>query len=617
MPPNTRPGDASPASPRPLALRFLTVCSIGAAVLLVVSIALAVSAADAPLRPALLFEMGALVLLVLGFAALRRVFSLAAPAPTSALFTAQAPTSESMASTPTESSPGQPKDDLIGPLAEQTGHRHVLAEADSGHAILLRDMINQIPYPLFAQDSDGNVLFVNAALAALYGTTPAKLVQSESGSHLRKLCSEDLLTRPAGNPNGEEWLTTIDGQERRYLVQRLPFHSTIQGELVVAIDVTELHRLQLQLQFSQRLEVLGTLAGGIAHDFNNLLTPILGYSSMLLEEPLSPAQRQKMEAIATSADRARAVAQQMLSFSRQSDDLTIRESIDLPAVIEEAIAFMRASVPPNISIRSELEQTPPINADAGQLHQVLVNLCTNAAQAITAPSGEVLVTCCALPPGSTLLPDSLKGQDYAMLQVIDNGAGMTEAVMSHVFEPFFTTKDVGEGSGLGLSTAKGIISRHQGDITVSSAKNEGTCFSVFLPLAAARSNTNSGPSSQARLLLVDDDAMVLQVLEDLLSTQGYAVTACAEPREALQLLEDSERRFDIMITDNNMPRMKGVELARLARKQRSDLPIVLITGFAKPNASELTHISRHLHKPVSTKDLTSVIRELTAPNQAA
>ena len=516
--------------------------------------------------------------------------------------------------------------DLLGPFAEPgvQGHQPLhqetlrnIATTGDKHAQLLRDMINQIPYPLFAQDHAGQVLFVNNALADLYGTTPAKLVQPDNSNHLRKISSEDLLTRPAGDNSGEEWLTTIDGEERRYLVQRLPFNSTVQGELVVAIDVTELHRLQLQLQFSQRLEVLGTLAGGIAHDFNNLLTPILGYSSLLLEEQLPDAHRTKVEAIATSANRARTVAQQMLSFSRQSDDLTNREHIDLTAIIEEAVTFMRASVPPNVNIRIDLLDRAAVNADAGQLHQVLVNLCMNAVQAINKPSGEVLVSCRTMPADSPDLPVGLRGRDYALIQVTDDGIGMSEAVMSHVFEPFFTTKEIGEGNGLGLSTAKGIIGRHQGDITVTSTEQSGTCFSVYLPLAHAAKAGKQEPDHSARILLVDDEAMVLQVLEDLLRTQGFQVTAYAEPKRALALLSDPAFGVDVLVTDNNMPRMKGVELAQRARKLRPELPTILITGYAEPAPSELAHVSRSLQKPVATKDLTTTIRELISANQAA
>ena len=316
--------------------------------------------------------------------------------------------------------------ELIGPLPEpQLGVEAAAANTRAGkrfpadtQAHLLHDIINQLPYPIFALDDQGQVLFVNAALADLYHTTPAKLVQSNLDGHLRRLNSEDLLTRPSGNAEGEEWLTTLDGEERRYLVQRLPFQSQIEGELVVAVDVTELHKLQLQLQFSQRLEVLGTLAGGIAHDFNNLLTPILGYSSILLESDLEPRHRDKIQAIATAANRARKVARQMLSFSRQHDDFDAKERIDLSAVVQEAATFMRASVPPNIDIQTEILDSPWINADSGQIHQVLVNLCTNATQAIEAPSGSVILRCREVLAGDPALPTLLRHSDCALVEVI-------------------------------------------------------------------------------------------------------------------------------------------------------------------------------------------------------
>lgn len=605
--------DPTDVNPSQGTLRIVFASALIAIVLLATSLTLATFKPDSEMLAEAL-QVAALIALlaVLGaLPALRRAGTRDAVSPAG-----------NASTTPLAGSNGDSR--MIGPLSESQPTPELtsdamrnLAGATGDLATLLRDMINQIPYPLFAQNDAGQVLFVNRALAALYGTTPAKLVQPENSSHLRKISSEDLLTRPSGSHNGEEWLTTIDGEERRYLVQRLPFDSIVQGELVVAIEVTELHRLQLQLQFSQRLEVLGTLAGGIAHDFNNLLTPILGYSSMLLEEPLADAQRSKIEAIATSANRARAVAQQMLSFSRQSDDLTTREQIDLVPVIEEAVAFMRASVPPNVNIRVDLQQMPPIDADAGQLHQVLVNLCMNAVQSITRPSGEVLVSCSTVPAGAAELPPSLQDVDHALIRVDDNGVGMSDAVMGHVFEPFFTTKEVGEGSGLGLSTAKSIVGRHQGEITVTSSEQAGSCFSVYLPLATPRHMGQPRSNSDASVLLVDDDAMVLQVLEDLLRTQGFKVTACAEPKSAIDTLADASVAIDVLITDNNMPRMKGVELARRARALRPQLPVILITGFARPSAAELANVSRSLHKPVAAKDLATAIRELTSAHQAA
>lgn len=521
-----------------------------------------------------------------------------------------------------DSSGESSSDSLIGPVSESTS-------ADSGpsqaphfppntQAHLLHDIIDQIPYPIFALDQQGQVLFVNAALAALYNTTPQKLAQYQPGGQLRRLSSDDLLTRPADNAEGEEWLTTLDGEERRYLVQRLPFHSQIEGELVVAIDVTELHKLQLQLQFSQRLEVLGTLAGGIAHDFNNLLTPILGYSSILLESDLEPAHQRKIQAIATSANRARKVAQQMLSFSRQHDDLDAKEQVDLAAIIQEAVTFMQASVPPHIDIQTDLQASPWINADSGQIHQVLVNLCTNATQAIAAPNGQVIVRCQELLAGDPALPALLRHCDCALIEVSDNGTGMSKAVMNHVFEPFFTTKEVGEGSGLGLSIVKGIVTRHGGSIDVSSSKETGTCFSVYLPTARLRTFEPARTGNpEPRLLLVDDDDMVLRVLEDLLNTRGFAVTAFSDPQSALTHLSQAANEIDVMITDNNMPKMKGVDLARSARQICPDLPIILITGFARPSETELSNISRNLMKPVSSKDLTDAIREVTTAHQAA
>ncbi|MEM1231545.1 MAG: ATP-binding protein [Pseudomonadota bacterium] len=502
--------------------------------------------------------------------------------------------------------------ELIGPIAEASAHRGIPASA-----ALLRAIIDQLPYPLFAVADDGQVLFMNHAFARIRGTSASQLTQRTADGALRRLAVEDILKETSTTQHGEEWLTRVDGEDRGYLIHRVPFHSTVNGELIVATEATELHRLQHQLQFSQRLEVLGTLAGGIAHDFNNLLTPIVGYASILEAAALPPKHRDQVQAIANAAERAKKVAQQMLSFSRRSEAPLLHEQVDLGVILSEAIKFMRASVAANVDIQLDVRAPCWVNADSGELHQVLVNLCTNAAQSIHAPSGSVLVSCDLIEAGNTELPAELADADCARVQVIDDGRGMNQAVLSHIFEPFYTTKEVGEGSGLGLSVVKSIIARHGGSITVASSPGMGSCFSLYLPAAVGVLGANAFGRDRKRLLLVDDDAMVLRVLEDLLEAKGYTVTAFSDPRLALDFITQAPELIDVIITDNNMPKLKGIELARYAREAKPGVPVVLITGFARPTPAELRHVSRSLLKPVSAKDLTEAIRAVTTASQAA
>jgi signal transduction histidine kinase/ActR/RegA family two-component response regulator len=501
---------------------------------------------------------------------------------------------------------------LIGPIAEAR-HRDP-GEFDPD---LLREILDQLPYPLFAIDTGGQVLFMNEALASICGANTQRLSRRAADGTLRQLKIEDVLAQTAATQHGEEWVTSVDGEDRCYLIHRVPFQGTTTGELVVAVEATALHKLQHQLQFSQRLEVLGTLAGGIAHDFNNLLTPIVGYASILEAAALPQKHHSQVRAIANAADRAKSVAQQMLSFSRRSDEPLLHEQVDLGVILGEAINFMRASVPPSVDIQLDVKAPCWVNADSGELHQVLVNLCTNAAQSIHAPSGVVLVSCDLVAAGTAELPAELSAMDCARVQVIDDGRGMSQAVLSHIFEPFYTTKEVGEGSGLGLSVVKSILARHGGAITVQSSPGMGTCFNIYLPQAIGVIGAPAMGRGRTRLLLVDDDAMVLRVLEDLLETKGFTVTAFNDPRLALDFLSQAPELIDVVITDNNMPKLKGVDLARCAREAKPDVPVILITGFARPTDEELRHISRSLLKPVSAKDLTDAIRAVTTATQAA
>lgn len=501
---------------------------------------------------------------------------------------------------------------LIGPIAEARHSNAAQLDPD-----LLREILDQLPYPLFAIDTGGQVLFMNEALASICGASTQRLTRRAADGTLRRLEIEDVLAQTAETQHGEEWVTSVDGEDRCYLIHRVPFQGTTAGELVVAVEATALHKLQHQLQFSQRLEVLGTLAGGIAHDFNNLLTPIVGYASILEAAALPQKQRDQVQAIANAANRAKSVAQQMLAFSRRSDEPLLHEQVDLGLILGEAINFMRASVPPSIDIQLDVKAPCWVNADSGELHQVLVNLCTNAAQSIHAPSGVVLVSCDLVAAGAAELPAELSKMDCARVQVIDDGRGMSQAVLSHIFEPFYTTKEVGEGSGLGLSVVKSILARHGGTITVQSSPGMGTCFSIYLPQAVSVFGAPAMGREHTRLLLVDDDAMVLRVLEDLLETKGFTVTAFNDPRLALDFLSQAPELIDVVITDNNMPKLKGVDLARCAREAKPDVPVILITGFARPTNEELRHISHSLLKPVSAKELTDAIRAVTTATQAA
>lgn len=502
-------------------------------------------------------------------------------------------------------------------LAERRRAQSALSDAERQ----LRSIIDLVPYLIFAVREDGSVVFANRAVAEAYGTTQTAITDGSFFAANAGKTDELLLVDAAqANPDGEIWFTNEDEDVRRFVVTRVPFEDQDQENhaesLVIAVDVTEERRLQIQLQFSQRLEVVGTLAGGIAHDFNNLLTPIMGYTSLLLDNPADDASANKLEAIYSAALKARDLIQQILTFSRHQHEATEQRRIDPSEVLDEAVNLLRASIPSSIDIDVVRDDVlPPIMANPGQLHQVIVNLCTNAAQAIETPRGKITLALSWSKPGDAQRPAVLASADCVRLTVSDSGKGMSNEVRSRVFEPFFTTKNVGEGSGLGLSVVHGIVSAHGGAITVASNPGNGSTFSVFLPAAdrpsaVATAPIAAGVGSNARIMLVDDESAVLRATKDLLDNMGYRVRAFSQGETAIAELRANPDDVDILVTDNLMPGLTGVELATAVRIERPDLPVLLVTGYLDEKAEQHPAITATLMKPASGRELAAAIQRV-------
>lgn len=502
----------------------------------------------------------------------------------------------------------------------------------------IRRMIDEVPQAVFAVSPDGQLLLVNRRLAQLYGRTPG-----------------ELLTDPAPLLD-DPWLTSAptvligSGADSRVLeVHRVPFplEGEAPGTLVVGNDVTEARHLQMQLNQASRMHAIGQLAGGVAHEFNNLLTPINGHAELLRSRLHDPDLQRPLDAITGAATRARQLIRQVLSFSRTTEQLFERTPTAIGAVIEEVALLMRGSLPSSIEFRVQVERgLPLVLADPGQLHQVLVNLCTNAAHAIDGLNaasqdsdgeheagfaisgrrgGRIDVIADAIHADD--LPPELAGQQVSgvRIRVLDNGAGMAPAVMARVFEPFFSTKPGDQGTGLGLAVAKGIIEAHGGQIRVDSSPGWATCFEIVLPGAPSEEHaddTNSSvthePSSpQARhVLIVDDDAAVLLVTGEMLRALGYDVTTAGSGERALELLRGAAlARVDLVITDNSMPGMDGHTLARRLRAQYPQLPIVMLTGLMDTDDDATSAINLQLMKPVGMAELDRAIGGLLASSE--
>ncbi len=384
----------------------------------------------------------------------------------------------------------------------------------------------------------------------------------------------------------------------------------------IARDITERRQLENNLRQSQKMESVGTLAGGIAHEFNNILAGIIGYAEMSQAEGL--AAPDSIEAILTLSYRARDIVKRILAFSRE--DQPERTALDLHHIIEEAQKVLRATIPATIELRLNLDcKDAIVMGDSTQLYQVIMNLCMNAVHAMDEAGGVLDI---GLSPASLdaagvrQFPD-LEPGEYVKLTVSDTGRGINPKIMNRIFDPFFTTKGVGEGTGMGLSVVHGILKEHGGAISVASEHGRGTSFTVLLPKhddgAAEKEAPKSMPCGIERILLVDDEAFVAHMTQQMLTRLGYRVTAMTESRAMLEAFEKDPMAYDLIITDLTMPHMPGDRLAERISAIRSDIPVVLTTGYG--DAVDETSIKQSgitvlLSKPFEMRELARTVRSV-------
>lgn len=426
---------------------------------------------------------------------------------------------------------------------------------------------------------------------------------------------------------GREWRGEIrtrrkNGEAYWSSIAVSPITNT-QGEITnflsIAEDTTEKRRMDEQLRHAQKLEAVGTLAGGVAHDFNNILTGILGHSHIAVEklDPDDPVQF-NLTQIRVASDRAKDLVQQLLAFSRRRE-ANLR-TVNLHSIVDEAVKLIHASIPPIIKIHWNVaDDAGTVMADPTQIHQVLLNLCSNAADAIGDEPGTIDISVenvDATDPIAVAGGDLAPGQ-YARLSVSDTGCGMDSYTQSRAFDPFFTTKPVGSGTGLGLAAVHGIIQDHGGGIELKSSSGEGSIFNIYLPCVGSEEmhSRKSEPrkfSGNERILLVDDERMVLQSIGPYLEHFGYKVEALTSPKAALAVFQSMPDQFDLLITDQMMPGMTGDVLASEVRAIRPDIPIILCTGYAAPSAlggKQMAKLDEIVRKPVEPSELGHVIRK--------
>jgi PAS domain S-box-containing protein len=378
--------------------------------------------------------------------------------------------------------------------------------------------------------------------------------------------------------------------------------------------------LMLQLQQSQKMEAIGTLAGGVAHDFNNILSIIMGNAELSLADiqETHPIHKNISE-IRSASMRAKEIVQQLLGFSRKGrQDL---KSVHLIPIVEEAIAFLRATIPANVAIRSDLPAVDDVvRADGTQIHQIMINLMTNASHAMEATGGDMTIRA-----DNVILKEPLKDAVLSpapgrlvRIVVSDTGVGIPDHLMERIFEPYFTTKSVGKGTGMGLAVIHGIMKNYGGGIVLKTKLGAGTRFELYFPLeqdpaVASTATKEEMPTGRERILFIDDEPMIVEIAEQILKRLGYQVTSCSDPSDGLALLSAEPCNFDLLITDMSMPGMTGEQLIERLRPIRPTLPVILCSGhperIPKPKLADL-EIAAVLSKPVELDTLARMVRQV-------
>ncbi len=465
--------------------------------------------------------------------------------------------------------------------------------------VRLATAIEQVAEAIIITDTNWIIDFVNPAFTAMAGYDGAEVI----GRHLRILKSDNhdrAFYRDIRKTltEGRVWSGRLTNKKKDgSLYETEATASPVRNKSGAVINYVAIHRdisrqvkLERDLRQAQKMEAIGTLAGGIAHDFNNILTAIVGHAE-IARFTLAQADpvRRNLDQVLNASARAADLVKRILAFSRKAEQR--RQPMSIVSVVNEALKLLRPSLPSTIEIRHEISLSPEdgvIFADPTEIHQVIVNLCTNAAHAMRAKGGVLSVTLSDAAVDESLYsqhPD-LEAGPYVCLTVSDTGHGIDAAVMERIFDPYFTTKMTGEGTGLGLSVIRGIVGTYGGAITVQSHQGKGTTFNVFL--RGMEKQTPTGPEARealcagaGRILFVDDEAILAELGKDLLESLGYKVVTKTNSLEALETFRADPHGFDLVITDMTMPGLRGEELAREIIALRPGMPIILCTGYSE------------------------------------
>lgn len=460
---------------------------------------------------------------------------------------------------------------------------------------------------------------------------------------------EEIIGQSAFDPMGGEEVKKVSDEFYRFKEKREPFahllnvnrhkngqeviiessgvpiidsDGTFRGYRGIDRDITERKKLEEELRQSHKMEAIGTMAGGIAHDFNNILVAIIGYAELAqMDSSKSAEVTTHIDEVLKAGHRAKGLVEQILTFSRKNHDEN--QPIAPHYVIQEALTLLRASLPATIEIVENIDKNSGlILANSTNIHQIVVNLCTNAQHAMNNEEGTITVTLkrVELAQSDVSSEGFLTPGHYVELVISDTGCGMSKRIIERIFEPYFTTREVEKGSGMGLAVVHGIVKNCDGFINVDSLPGQGTAFKVYFPvyhgvISTERLDIDDSPlpKGSERILLVDDEEAVVSLCKMVLEREGYAVSPYSSSLKTLEVFQENPYDFDLVITDQTMPDLRGAELVKKMREVRSDIPVILCTGYSASISEEQAYefgIEKFMAKPLSRKSLLIAVREV-------
>ena len=499
---------------------------------------------------------------------------------------------------------------------------------------LFRSLTEVSPVGIFRTDIDGYILYVNERFLEITGFLKDELIEKKLED---LIYLEDLLLVREKWKNLIKDVKTLEVEFRLkkrnseiiWLLAQIAAETDecdgVIGNIGTITDITERRegeriqeRLEKQLRQSQKMEAIGTLAGGIAHDFNNILGAIIGYAELALDDSNQGSlQYENLLGLLRGGKRAKDLIRQILTFTRQREEE--KKALKVSNIIKEVVKFLRASLPSTIDISHDIKSDSLIMADATQIHQVFMNLCTNSAYAMKEKGGVLKINMRNFEQeeDAISLYDRLKAGPYVKITVSDTGCGMDRHIQERIFEPYFTTKKTGEGTGLGLAVVHGIVKGHGGDITVFSETGKGSIFQIFLPRINNKV-TPSGhlswvlPGGEEKILFVDDEKDLLYVTARRLEKLGYKVLKINNPLEALDVFKKDPFYFDLILTDHTMPVISGIDISKEVFSIRPDIPVVLSSGYIDSidcSSFENTSIKEFIKKPFDMEELARKVRK--------